>query len=172
MTSCEIIRDLLPLYVDGVCSDKTKQYVEEHVAECEECKKLSEEFKGEFAFMRVPKEEESKTPYIGEIHPLKKIKERNRRKTTLLMTTIFLLLVGVGIMFYGNLKNWYQEVTFEVASEDIGEILTAVEECMQKKWKVSGDLYVVKKMESGMIFGSASEFSFWIFDAEKENYWH
>jgi predicted anti-sigma-YlaC factor YlaD len=37
--SCEIIEDLLPLYHDGVCSNESKAMVEEHLAECENCKK-------------------------------------------------------------------------------------------------------------------------------------
>ncbi|SES46730.1 zf-HC2 domain-containing protein [Psychrobacillus sp. OK032] len=35
---CSVIRDLLPLYYDGVCSDETKKLVEEHIASCNECK--------------------------------------------------------------------------------------------------------------------------------------
>ena len=38
--SCKIVEDLLPLYVDHVCSDQTKSAVEEHLQECEECKRL------------------------------------------------------------------------------------------------------------------------------------
>jgi predicted anti-sigma-YlaC factor YlaD len=36
--SCEIIRDLLPLYLDGVCSEGSRAAVEEHIAECGRCK--------------------------------------------------------------------------------------------------------------------------------------
>ena len=36
--SCEIIKDLLPLYHDGVCSSDSKTAVEEHLAYCESCK--------------------------------------------------------------------------------------------------------------------------------------
>ncbi len=36
--SCEIIRDLLPLYHDGVCSDESKALVEEHLVVCGNCK--------------------------------------------------------------------------------------------------------------------------------------
>ncbi|GEM_PF-350033 len=36
--SCEIIKDLLPLYHDGVCSDQSKQLIEEHLEECETCR--------------------------------------------------------------------------------------------------------------------------------------
>lgn len=36
--SCEIIRDLLPLYHDGVCSNESRQMIEEHLSECENCR--------------------------------------------------------------------------------------------------------------------------------------
>lgn len=36
--SCEMIQDLLPLYLDGVCSEKSKEAVEEHLKECSNCK--------------------------------------------------------------------------------------------------------------------------------------
>lgn len=37
---CEIIRDLLPLYVDDVCSTGTKELVEKHLKNCNECQKI------------------------------------------------------------------------------------------------------------------------------------
>lgn len=40
---CELIRDLLPLYHDGVCSDVSRQTVEAHLQECESCRKLLRE---------------------------------------------------------------------------------------------------------------------------------
>ncbi len=36
--SCEIIKDLLPLYHDGVCSNDSKLAVEEHLSSCDNCK--------------------------------------------------------------------------------------------------------------------------------------
>lgn len=36
--SCDIIKDLLPLYHDGVCSNDSRTMVEEHLADCENCK--------------------------------------------------------------------------------------------------------------------------------------
>jgi len=34
---CDIIKDLLPLYHDGVCSVKSKSAIEEHLTECDNC---------------------------------------------------------------------------------------------------------------------------------------
>ena len=35
---CDMIQDLLPLYLDGVCSEESKKAVEEHLSECPDCK--------------------------------------------------------------------------------------------------------------------------------------
>lgn len=37
---CDIIQDLIPSYVDGVCSDATKECVEEHMESCESCRRM------------------------------------------------------------------------------------------------------------------------------------
>lgn len=34
---CEIVRDLLPLYVDEACSKESGRFVEEHLTSCDEC---------------------------------------------------------------------------------------------------------------------------------------
>lgn len=38
--SCDIIQDLLPLYYDHVCSADTKALVEEHLADCPDCREV------------------------------------------------------------------------------------------------------------------------------------
>lgn len=35
--SCAVIKDLLPLYHDGVCSDESKSLVDSHLDHCESC---------------------------------------------------------------------------------------------------------------------------------------
>ena len=35
--SCEVIRDLLPLQYDKVCSNESSSLIEEHLAECTQC---------------------------------------------------------------------------------------------------------------------------------------
>jgi len=36
--NCDIIRDLLPLYRDNVCSEASRKLVEEHLVDCPECR--------------------------------------------------------------------------------------------------------------------------------------
>lgn len=46
---CNVISDLLPLYVDAVCTKQSADIVEEHIKTCEKCKKLYEEMKIEIS---------------------------------------------------------------------------------------------------------------------------
>jgi len=46
---CNIIQDLLPLYSDDVCSEDSRNLVEEHVVECEACQNFLEKLKKEEA---------------------------------------------------------------------------------------------------------------------------
>lgn len=43
--NCNIIKDLIPLYIDGCCSGESEKAVEAHVRECRECRQLLEEMK-------------------------------------------------------------------------------------------------------------------------------
>ena len=45
--SCEIIKDMLPLYYDNVCSDDSKRMVEEHLSDCDNCKMELEKIQDE-----------------------------------------------------------------------------------------------------------------------------
>ena len=38
--SCDIISDLVPSYMDGICTGATKQCVEEHLQSCDKCRQL------------------------------------------------------------------------------------------------------------------------------------
>jgi predicted anti-sigma-YlaC factor YlaD len=35
---CEVVRDILPLYVDNLTSEVTNKEIEKHLNECKECK--------------------------------------------------------------------------------------------------------------------------------------
>lgn len=37
---CELIQDLLPLYQDNACSNKSREIVDEHISQCEKCKDM------------------------------------------------------------------------------------------------------------------------------------
>lgn len=63
--NCSLIKDLLPLYSDGVCSEESIAAVEEHIASCSDCKNELEKISRHITIAPV------KDPA-----PLKKIKKR------------------------------------------------------------------------------------------------
>ena len=38
--NCDIIQDLIPSYIDGICSEASKNCVEEHIENCAECREI------------------------------------------------------------------------------------------------------------------------------------
>ena len=55
--TCQIIEDLLPLYVDDSCSDDSRNLVESHLKECESCRRVRTAIAADLEF---PTEEERK----------------------------------------------------------------------------------------------------------------
>jgi len=65
--NCNIIKDLLPLYADGVCSKESCTLVEEHIKGCSECRSELETMGNDI-----------KLPASGDADALKRIKRRIR----------------------------------------------------------------------------------------------
>ena len=77
--SCDVIEDLLPLYVDDMVSEDSRQLVEEHLKECTTCQKMMEEMKKENSLGHGKEglaDAERKA-----IEPLKKIRRKDPAKT-------------------------------------------------------------------------------------------
>lgn len=74
---CGIIEDLLPLYIDDVCNEESKQAVQNHLAGCEKCRGCYEAMKStdEFTEKRRNNSEEGKIA-----SSLKNVKNRINRK--------------------------------------------------------------------------------------------
>ena len=43
--NCNIVKDLIPLYIDGCCSEESEKVVEEHIRDCGDCNKLLDDMK-------------------------------------------------------------------------------------------------------------------------------
>lgn len=79
---CDIVRDLMPMCIDGTASEKAKSMVDEHVAECPPCDKVYAEMKGE-AKIELPVQ--SAAPEF--VTTVKKMKNRRKRRTWLALLT-------------------------------------------------------------------------------------
>lgn len=69
---CELVRDLFPSYIDGLTSEITNTMVEDHIAECRECKNI-------LNVMRDPAAEPVESHDKEEIDFLKKTRKKSRK---------------------------------------------------------------------------------------------
>jgi len=103
---CEIIRDLLPLYIDGVCNEATILVVEKHLAECKECREYYEAMK---ATVRVAKISNSNSDETKKINGLKRVKRKLNRKINKIVfssiATILVVIFGVYLLCFAPIKN-------------------------------------------------------------------
>ena len=44
--NCDMVRDLMPLCIDGAASEERQQVVAEHVAECKSCQQIYQDMQG------------------------------------------------------------------------------------------------------------------------------
>lgn len=88
--NCDIVADLLPLYHDGVVSDSTKAFVEDHLRECEHCRA---EFEALSSALPIPM---TKTPYTKNqfVKAIKSNTVKNVLKCATTLTIVFALVLG------------------------------------------------------------------------------
>lgn len=89
--SCNVVQDLIPLYVEDMLSDDSKKLVECHLDECQECQEYLKELQ---TIDIVPIETNSR--------PLEKIRFALKKKKwlTILFSVLVTLLVGVLAAFF------------------------------------------------------------------------
>lgn len=107
---CDMIQDLLPLYLDGVCSEKSKKAVEEHLAECSDCKDF-------FAAMREADKIEIDTHSANrerqKAASFQAVKKKLFRKQILAAFATVIVLVVITFATVGVLKNTHKVVEYE-----------------------------------------------------------
>jgi hypothetical protein len=87
--SCDVIKDLLPSYVDELTSEASNMLIREHVRDCESCRRTLASMQGGLSFAKEAEKEKR------EIDFLKKNKRRNRRIVLGSIAGAFLLILAV-----------------------------------------------------------------------------
>ena len=99
---CDIIRDLLPLYADGLASEASVSQIEEHTAHCPACQKLLREMTAPME--PDPEDEERRVMGILQNH-YKKL-----RRKTILSWVAALLAVALAIWGIMELRYSGEEI--------------------------------------------------------------
>lgn len=149
---CNVVRDLLPLYFEGLCSEDTKKQLEEHFECCEKCQKLKQNLEAEQDW---PEENQG---WERAISPLKKVKKKIRRKNILIAICIFflfLLCAATSILTYGQIHKkgisfeWiYDAVRFRYIGEQFAEgnidpLYAAISDCWVLQSQESSIVHMV-----------------------------
>ncbi len=170
---CNMVQDLLPSYIDDICSEETTKQVEEHLGKCQNCEKKYREMKGELPekLMQEPEEVLSE-----EFQPMKKIRKRHTWHVAILAATIVLVIIGGSIIASKKNANSYSAgygegttegystgysegyvdataenpdlLTMKVETLNTGEILIELLYLMKEKWNHGEALYVVREKEA------------------------
>ena len=104
--SCNIVRDLLPLYAEDLASQDTKELVEEHICSCEDCKSI-------LNTMKIPE------PIPVEVSPdaLNKVKKTIRRRRAVSVMAAVMTVITIASMVFTYMFTPFQ-LTKDQALED------------------------------------------------------
>lgn len=99
---CEIIQDLMPLVIDEVSNNKSRQAVEEHIKECAYCARVFYDLKTELLRQEEKREEKTDDRFMRKV--LKK-KYLHRFMRFFFMGVLITVLVYLGIIAVINIAN-------------------------------------------------------------------
>ena len=136
---CEIIKDLLPSYIEGLTSEESNRAIEDHLKNCPDCRRYLEEMRG---LVEAPKIAAVSTI---EIKPFKKLKKRTWKAIGATVLICFLLFGGASY-YYGH--EWMpssEDVT--VKCEKVGDVVTLSFYAKDKKLVMNS--YVDNSLDDG-----------------------
>lgn len=99
---CDVNKDLLPLYVDDVCSEESKDLVKEHLSGCEECRRYYDALREGIAEEKIEEEkktllseEKMKQEAVSVIKSIKKEISRGKARRTAGVVAAILIILFV-----------------------------------------------------------------------------
>lgn len=113
--TCNVIRDILPLYVENMASADTRKMVEEHTGSCERCRKQLDE-------MSIP----HNLPADTDTAPLRKLKAtlRKNKIQTIIFSVMFTLAAAVVVIAFLTAPRYsYSEHTVTIKENADGAVL-------------------------------------------------
>lgn len=88
---CEIVKDLLPNYIENLVSDETKKYVQNHISKCMNCRKILNEINENNTLENEQNEEAEK----AQIELIKKYKRKMIAIKISIIAFIIIIVLGI-----------------------------------------------------------------------------
>ena len=90
--NCNIIKDLLPSYIDGICSEETVAAVEKHIEHCQGCKDTMQ-------MMKQPTVQIVETNVEAAKEPFKRINKKRRFQViTAIVLSFMICIIGYQVV--------------------------------------------------------------------------
>lgn len=91
--NCNIIKDLIPSYVDGICSEETAEVVEDHIQQCKTCHEYVRVMQQQPVYVQPDPEKAEKA-----IKPFKKINRKRYIQVFAAIAITFMITVIGGLV--------------------------------------------------------------------------
>lgn len=88
---CDVVKDLMPLYIDDVLSENSKMFVKDHIDSCESCRKFYEKLSSE---IKIPVSRETRKNDLKPMEYLKSTLSRKIMKRILGVVLVIGFFVG------------------------------------------------------------------------------
>lgn len=103
MMKCEIIKDLMPSYIDEITSEESNLEIQKHLKTCSACREYEASMRQSDASTKYNSIDEGKN--VTEIRPFKKVKKALAFRTVL---AVILVAALAGTILYGIYESyWY-----------------------------------------------------------------
>ena len=145
---CGIIKDLLPLYIDDVCNEESKQAIYNHLLECEKCRNYYEAMKSTEDFVEKESDDSEDSKIASSLKNIKnKINKKIRNIVLCAVAAVLAVIVGFNLLFNVAIKN--------VSLEDIS---------------ISADVYSLAELIENFVSQVPNSETETIFSDENDNF--
>lgn len=144
---CDIIRDLMPGYIDDLLSEASSHMVREHLEDCEDCRRVYAQMEEEIILQKEGGQKKNRLAEQAALNGLKKINCRTRRlKVAALLGGLLAVLLVIGVFFkvyiIGNLTEAHivrvTDFSYNEQTDNLtltGVIDSSVERITRVEWK-------------------------------------
>ena len=141
--SCNVIRDLLPLYRDGVCADETRALVEEHLADCAACRA---ELEALDAPLGQTAEEQRE---VCALDGVAKTWRRGKLRAFFKGCAVTALLCAVLLGLFAALVGWHASVPYDLSEMQVYDQCVLPDGRIAYRLDYPGDRYMEYRFEEG-----------------------
>lgn len=141
--NCSLIKDLLPLYIDELCSKESTEVIKNHLEVCEECNKEYETLKKE---PKIKPQQDNSQELIKKVN--KRFGKEKKKAVLKTLSVILVVLILVGVFAFLKLPLYMAQNDFLTSGVCYPNNYEEWEICDNKKNNFNSkhvDLYIDKK---------------------------